>query len=309
MSRIKTAANMLRNNRKAFMAALIERFNFLFGDEKYLRLIFKYRMGYPLNLNNPQTYSEKLNWLKLYDRNPLYTKLVDKYEVKKIVAEKAGEQYIIKTLGVWDKPESIQWDILPRQFVLKTTHGGGNSGVIVCKDKDVLDKDLVVKRLNVAMKQNLYKDSREWPYKNVPKRIIAEDFIEDEATKELRDYKFFCYDGKVEYLFIGSERQKPGEDVKFDFFDKDFNHLVLKQGHPNSKTLPEKPSQFDKMKEIASKLSVGIPHVRVDLYEANGQVLFGEMTFYHFGGVVPFEPNDWDYKFGEHLQLPPKRNL
>ncbi len=300
---------MLCNNRKAFMAALIERFNCLFGDEKYLRLLFKYRMGYPLNLNNPQTYSEKLNWLKLYDRNPLYTKLVDKYEVKKFVAEKAGEQYIIKTLGIWDKPESIQWDILPRQFVLKTTHGGGNSGVIVCKDKDVLDKDLVVKRLNVAMKQNLYKDSREWPYKNVPKRIIAEEFIEDEATKELRDYKFFCYDGKVEYLFIGSERQKPGEDVKFDFFDKDFNHLVLKQGHPNSKTLPEKPSQFEKMKEIASKLSVGIPHVRVDLYEANGQVLFGEMTFYHFGGVVPFEPNEWDYKFGECLQLPQKRNL
>lgn len=300
---------MLRNNRTAFMAAMIEKFNCLFGDEKYLRLLFKYRMGYPLNLNNPQTYNEKLNWLKLYDRNPLYTKLVDKYEVKEFVAEKAGEQYVIKTLGIWDKPESIQWDILPKQFVLKTTHGGGNSGVIVCKDKDLLNKDLTVRRLNIAMKQDLYKDSREWPYKNVPKRIIAEEYIEDEATKELRDYKFFCYDGNVEYLFIGSERQKPGEDVKFDFFDKDFNHLVLKQGHPNSKVLPDKPSQFNKMKEIASTLSVGIPHVRVDLYEANGQVFFGEMTFYHFGGVVPFEPNEWDYKFGEHLQLPPKRKL
>jgi len=300
---------MLRNNRTAFMAALIERFNCLFGDEKYLRLLFKYRMGYPLNLNNPQTYSEKLNWLKLYDKNPLYTKLVDKYEVKNYVAEKVGVQYIIKTLGIWDKPEKIQWDTLPKQFVLKTTHGGGNSGVIVCKDKDLLNIDLTVKRLKIAMKQNLYKDSREWPYKDVPKRIIAEEYIEDEATKELRDYKFFCFDGKVEYLFIGSERQKPGEDVKFDFFDKDFNHLILKQGHPNSKVLPEKPSQFEMMKIIASKLSEGIPHVRVDLYEANGRVFFGEMTFYHFGGVVPFEPDEWDLKFGEHLQLPFKQNL
>lgn len=289
------------------MAALIERFNFLFGDEQYLRLFFKYRMGYPLKLDNPQTYSEKLNWLKLYDRNPFYTKLVDKYEVKNYVAEKAGVQYVIKTLGIWDKPEDIDWKTLPKQFVLKTTHGGGNSGVVVCKDKEKLDKDMTVSRLKVAMKQNLYKDSREWPYKNVPKRVIAEEYLEDEATKELRDYKFFCFDGKVEFLFIGSERQKPGEDVKFDFFDKDFKHLMLKQGHPNSKVLPDKPSRFEEMKVVAAKLSEGIPHVRVDLYEANGNVYFGEMTFYHFGGVVPFEPKDWDLKFGKMIALPQKR--
>lgn len=306
MSKLVTAAKKLLSDRKAFMALLIERFSFLFNDEKYLKLLFKYRMGYPLNLVNPQTYSEKLNWLKLYDRNPLYTKLVDKYEVKGYVRELAGEQYVIKTLGVWDKPEDVKWDDLPNCFVLKTTHGGGNSGVIVCKNKATASRDNVVRRLQKSMSQDLYKDSREWPYKNVPKRIIAEEYIEDAATQELRDYKFFCFDGNVEFLFIGSERQKLGGDVKFDFFDKDFNHLIIKQGHPNSRTLPDKPSRFEEMKELAAKLSKGIPHVRVDLYEANGKVYFGEMTFYHFGGVVPFEPQDWDYKFGEFIHLPKK---
>ena len=307
MSKITTAANMLCNNRSAFIATLIQRLNFLFADEMYLRLFYKYRMGHPLNLKAPLTYNEKLNWLKLNDRNPLYTKLVDKYEVKNYVAEKAGKQYVIKTLGIWDNPEDIEWDILPNQFVLKTTHGGGNSGVVVCKAKEEINKGLIVNRLNEAMHQNLYKDSREWPYKNVPKRIIAEEYVEDEATKELRDYKFFCFNGKVEFLFIGSERQKPGEDVKFDFFDKDFNHLIIRQGHPNSKVLPEKPSRFEEMKELAAKLSEGIPHVRIDLYEANGKVYFGEMTFYHFGGVVPFEPEEWDITFGKMIILPQKR--
>lgn len=304
MSKIATAAKTLLHNRDAFIALLIERFSFLFADEQYLKLIFRYRMGYPLNLKNPQTFSEKLNWLKLYDRNPLYTKLVDKYEVKHFVAERAGEKYVIKTLGLWDSPEEIEWDKLPQSFVLKTTHGGGNSGVAICKEKSRANKENIVKKLRESMSQDLYKDSREWPYKNVPKRIIAEEYIEDEATQELRDYKFFCFDGNVEFLFIGSERQKPGEDVKFDFFDKDFNHLLFKQGHPNSKSLPEKPSRFEEMKELASKLSKRIPHVRVDLYEANGKVYFGEMTFYHFGGVVPFEPRDWDFKFGKLIHLP-----
>lgn len=290
------------------MASLVENNSCLFGDKKYLELLFKYRMGYKLNLQNPQTYSEKLNWLKLYDRNPLYTKLVDKYEVKKFVEERAGQQYVIRTLGVWNTPEEIEWESLPNSFVLKTTHGGGNSGVVVCKDKSKMDRQKALRKLSMSMMQDLYKDSREWPYKNVPKRIIAEEYIEDEKTKELRDYKFFCFDGNVEFLFIGSERQKPGEDVKFDFFDKDFNHLVIRQGHPNSKKLPEKPSRFNEMKVLASKLSAGIPHVRVDLYEANGQVYFGEMTFYHFGGVVPFEPQKWDYEFGKLIKLPTEKS-
>lgn len=304
MSKIGTALRMLKSNRGEFMASLVENLSPLFGDEHYLKLIFKYRMGYSLDLSNPTTYNEKIQWLKLYDRQPRYTSLVDKHEVKSYVKKKVGTQYVIPEIGLWDKPEDIEWDKLPDQFVLKTTHGGGNSGVIVCKDKRSLDKDKVIIRLNESLKQDLYKDSREWPYKNVKKRILAEEFVEDEKTKELRDYKFFCFDGEVRFLFVGSERQKPGEDVKFDFFDKDYNHLNIRQGHPNSKALPEKPSCFEEMKKVAAKLSEGIPHVRVDLYEANGQVYFGEMTFYHFGGVVPFVPNTWDKEFGEMIHLP-----
>lgn len=304
MSKIATAVNMLQHNRRAFMASLIEWSSPLFRDELYLKLMFKYRMGYELNLNNPKTYNEKLQWLKLHDKNPLYSKLVDKHEVKDYVSKMVGSKYVIPELGVWDKPEQINWEALPEMFVLKTTHGGGNTGVVVCKDKSKLDKKLTIKRLSESMKQDLYKDSREWPYKNVPKRIIAEEYVEDAATKELRDYKFFCFDGQVNFLFVGSERQKPGEDVKFDFFDKDYNHLILRQGHPNSKQLPEKPSCFEEMKDVAAKLSKGIPHVRVDLYEANGNVFFGEMTFYHFGGIVPFEPSKWDEEFGTMIILP-----
>lgn len=295
---------MLLHNRKWFMGQIVEVLSPLFGDKKYLELMFKYRMGYELNLLNPKTYSEKLQWLKLNDKNPLYTKLVDKHEVKSFVSEKAGSQYVIPELGLWNNPDEIDWDKLPERFVLKTTHGGGNTGVVVCKDKNAFDRELAIKRLKQSMRQDLYKDSREWPYKNVPKRILAEQYVEDTATNELRDYKFFCFDGVVKFMFVGSERQKPGEDVKFDFFDSDYNHLVLRQGHPNSKVLPEKPSCFEEMKEVASKLSKGIPHVRVDLYEANGHVYFGEMTFYHFGGIVPFEPAKWDDDFGEMIHLP-----
>ena len=304
MSKIKTAINMLVRDRNVFRSLLVENLSPLFSDKQYLKLIFRYRMGYNLDLQNPKTYSEKLQWLKLYDRKPLYTKLVDKHEVKLFVTERVGAKYVIPELGLWNSVEEIEWEKLPQSFVMKTTHGGGNSGVVVCKDKEKLDKEATKRKLNESMKQNLYKDSREWPYKNVPKRILAEEFVEDAATQELRDYKFFCFDGKVEFLFVGSERQKPGEDVKFDFFDKDYNHLVLRQGHPNSKVLPAKPSCFEEMKEVAAKLSKGIPHVRVDLYEANGHVLFGELTFYHFGGIVPFEPAKWDEEFGELINLP-----
>jgi hypothetical protein len=285
-------------------SSLVLRYGKWLPDIAYLKLLFRYRMGKKLDLKHPQTYSEKLQWLKLYDRNPLYTTLVDKHEVKTYVAEHAGSQYVIPELGLWDTPAEIDWDSLPQSFVLKTTHGGGNIGVVVCKNKDDFDRVSAIKKLGASMQQNLYRDSREWPYKNIRKRVFAEAYMEDAATKELRDYKFFCFDGEVKFLFVGSERQKKGEDVKFDFFDKDYNHLILRQGHPNAKVLPEKPSCFEEMKDVATALSKGLPHVRVDLYEADGHVYFGELTFYHFGGMVRFEPEEWDYKFGSWLKLP-----
>ncbi len=274
-------------------------------DEDLLKRFYKLRMGKELNLENPQTFNEKLQWLKLNDRNPLYTKLVDKCDVKKYVSGIIGEEYIIPTLGIWDKPEDIDFETLPEQFVLKCTHDCG--GLVICKDKRKLDKKQAIHKLNKSLKRNYYWISREWPYKNVKPRIIAEEYMEDTETSELRDYKFFCFNGQPKALFVATERQLPGEEVKFDFFDMEYNHLNIKNGHPNAKKLPKKPLQFELMKELARKLSKDIPQVRVDFYEVNGKVYFGEMTFFHFGGIVPFEPEEWDYKFGEWIVLPEKQ--
>ena len=272
------------------------------NDELYLRILFFLKQRKDLHLKNPQTFSEKLQWLKLYDRKPEYTTMVDKYAVKEYVANIIGEEYIIPTIGVWDKPEDIDWNSLPDKFVLKTTHGGGNTGVVVCKNKNKFDRIDAIKKLKKSMNQDLYKSQREWPYKNVKRRILAENYLEDNETKELRDYKFFCFNGEVKALFIATDRGSG--NVKFDYFDSDFNHLNIVQQHPMSGMNIDKPKCFEEMKIIASQLSVGLPHVRVDLYEVNGKVYFGEYTFSHHGGVVPFHPEEWDYKFGSWIQLP-----
>ncbi len=273
-----------------------------------LKVVYRYKMGKKLNLKNPKTFSEKLQWLKLYDRKPEYTNMVDKYAVKKYVADIIGEEYVIPTLGVWNRPEDIEWDKLPNQFVLKTTHGGGNMGVVICKDKSCFNKQQAVETLNASLKIDLYKIWREWPYKNVPRRVIAEKYIEAQPDiKDLRDYKFFCFDGEVKALFVATGRQNPNEEVKFDFFDADFNHLPFKQGHENAREIPAKPENFELMKRAAERLSKGKPHVRVDLYDLGSKVLFGELTFFHFSGMVPFKPEEWDNRFGDMLTLPGER--
>ncbi len=271
------------------------------NPEKYLQRMFQKRMGYELNLQNPQTYNEKLQWMKLYDHNPLYTKLVDKYEVKEFVSETIGSQYIIPTIAVWDRVCDIDFDMLPNQFVLKCTHDSG--GIVICKDKTSFDTSNAKKILRKSLRRNFYYMGFEWPYKDVKPRIIAETYMEDSTVKELRDYKFFCFDGNVKALFIATERQKEGVDVKFDFFDENFNHLPFKQGHENASKVPEKPICFDEMKILASVLSKNIPHVRVDFYEVDGKIYFGEMTFFHHGGWTPFEPKEWDIIFGNWLNI------
>lgn len=272
-------------------------------DKLYIQFMFRFKMGYWPDLKNPQTFSEKLQWLKLYNRRPEYTTMVDKYAVKEYVANIIGEEYIIPTLGVWDKPEDIEWDKLPNQFVLKTTHGGGSNGVVICKDKTAFDKEKAVIKLNRSMKQDIYSCLKEWPYKNVPRRIIAEKYISPALQHgDLPDYKFFCFNGEVKALFIGTERQTG--DVKFDYFDADFNHLDLIQQHPMSGRTFTKPVNFDKMIKLAAKLSEGIPQIRIDLYDVSGKIYFGEMTFYHHGGIVPFHPQKWDYEFGSWIKLP-----
>lgn len=276
-------------------------------DKVHIEARYALKMGRKLDLKNPQTFNEKLQWLKLYDRRPEYTTMVDKYEVKKYVAERIGEAYIIPTLGVWNSFDEIDFDALPNQFVLKCTHDSG--GLVICKDKNTFDKAAAKKKIEKSLKRNYFLIHREWPYKNVKRRVIAEQYMEDAKTAELRDYKFFCFNGDAKALFIATERQKPGEEVKFDFFDMDFHHLDLRQGHPNAAACPEKPEAFDEMKQLAEKLSKGIPQVRVDFYEVNGKVYFGELTFSHFAGLVPFEPEQWDYTLGSWITLPEKHAM
>lgn len=272
------------------------------SDEAYLKMAFRIQMGKKLDLENPRTYSEKLQWLKLYDRKPEYCQMVDKYEVKEYVAQQIGQEYIIPTLGVWDSFEEIDFDSLPSRFVLKCTHDSG--GLVICKDKSQLDIKAACKKISKCLKANYYWQNREWPYKDLKPRIIAEQYMEDSHTADLRDYKFFCFNGEMKALFIATERQSAATETRFDFFDADFNHLNFRNGHPNADTLPEKPVCFEEMKVLAAKLSEGIPQLRVDFYEVNGKTYFGELTFFHWSGMMPFEPEEWDYTFGDWIKIP-----
>lgn len=292
------------HNPKIFKRVILNQFAPLIkNDELFIKMKWSISdMQYPLNLQNPQTFCEKLQWLKLHNRKPIYTTMVDKAEAKKYVASIIGEEYIIPTIAIWDSADKIDWDILPNQFVMKCTHDSG--GIVICKDKSKLDKSEAYKIMKKGLKRRYFWQNREWPYKDVTPRIIVEEYMEDNKTRELRDYKYFCFDGVVKALFIASERQKQGEDTKFDFFDENYNHLPIINGHPNATLIPEKPLRFEDMKSLAAKLSKGMPHLRVDFYEMNGKIYFGELTFFHWSGMVPFEPVEWDYKFGEWIILP-----
>lgn len=274
----------------------------ILSDKLYLRLLFPLRTGYKLNLDNPQTYNEKLQWLKLYYRKPELSKLVDKYEVKKYVADKIGGEYIIPTYGVWDSFDEIDFDKLPNKFVLKTTHDQG--GVVICMDKKNFNYKNARKKLTHHLKRvHTYSKSKEWVYKNVKPRILAEEYMIDSSQGELYDYKFFCFDGKVKAMFVATDRQKEGEEVKFNYFDVDFIPLALSQKHPKSLKKIDKPKTFDLMKEKSEILAEGHPHLRVDFYEIEEKLYFGELTFFHHAGFVPFNPPEWDYKMGSWIDL------
>lgn len=274
--------------------------DYLLPDKTFLKLKYRCYTGRKLNLNPPVLYTEKLQWLKLYNRNQLLSKLVDKYEVKDYVSKMIGEQYVIPTIGVWNKVEDIDFQSLPNQFVLKCTHDSG--GLVICRDKSKLDIIAAKKKLRKSLKNNFYMAGREWPYKNVPRRIIAEEYMEDQETGELRDYKFFCFDGDAKILFVATDRQNR-EEPFFDFYDMNYKHLNIRSGHPNANIPPAKPKNFELMKELASRLSKGFSHVRVDFYEVNGRVYFGEMTFFHHTGMVLFEPEEWNKTFGDWIKL------
>lgn len=270
------------------------------SDEEYLKRIFEAKVGHPLNLSNPKSFNEKLQWLKIHDHNPLYTTLVDKYEVKRYVASIIGEEFIIPTIGVWDKFDDIDFSVLPNQFVLKCTHDSG--GLVICKDKTNLDIKKAKKKIESCLKQNYFWVGREWPYKNVKPRIIAEKYITDESGVELKDYKVFNFDGNPELIqvdydrFVNHKRNLYTVDWKFIDasikFPNDANHKI------------EKPEALEMMVDAAKKLSCGIVHVRTDFYCIGNRVYFGELTFYHGSGFEIFNPEDLGLYLGNLMKLP-----
>ena len=271
---------------------------------KPIRKIAK-KFNKKLNLKNPKTFNEKLQWIKLYDRNPKYSRMVDKYEAKKYVSEIIGEEYIIPTYGVYDCFDEINFDALPQQFVMKCTHISGS--VIVCKDKSNFDFEKAKKEITQNLNREYFKHKREWPYKNVKPRIIIEKYMATEEQKELVDYKFFCFNGIPKLLNI-SEGWLTPSTVKMDFLDTDYNPTdFYRTDHGRFDKLPVKPVNFEKMKEISKKLAEDTNFIRVDLYEINGKIYFSELTFFPCGGFIPFEPEEYDLILGNMITLPEKK--
>lgn len=270
------------------------------SEEKYLKAVYRLAFKRKLNLDNPKTLTEKINWYKLNWRDPLAKQCVDKYEVRKYVESVFGEgtKYLNDLFGIWSTADEIDFDALPDKFVLKPTNGSGD--IVVCNDKSTLDITEAKKTLSKYSSRPFYTKTKEWAYYDLPYRIIGERYIESSDDFQIKDYKFFCFYGKPEFLFVASERGT--EHLKFDFFDLDWNWLPVTNGHEHNPQI-KKPEHFDEMLEVARKLSAPFPHVRVDLYEEEGKVFFGELTFYHFGGFTRFEPDEWDYKFGEYFDI------
>ena len=271
------------------------------SDEDYLKRQFKNTLGYTPDFENPKTYNEKLQWIKLYDRNPLYTTLVDKASVKDYVAQKLGEKYIIPTLGVWDRYEDIDFDKLPNQFVLKTTHDSG--GVVICRDKAKFNFKAARKKIEKSFKRNYYYQNREWPYKDVKPRIIAEEFITDLGKDGLCEYKIFCFNGEPKVVLL-CKGEAHGAGRTNDYCDLEYNRLPFVSVNPNSEGEITKPKEHDEIIEIAKKLSEGMPQVRVDTYVSNGKIYFGELTFFHNSGFSKIEPREWDDILGQWIELP-----
>ena len=272
-------------------------------DEEYLKRKFRAVMGRELDLENPRTFNEKLQWLKLYNRKPEYTMMVDKVLVRDYIARTIGEEYLIPLLGVWDDPDEIDFDKLPDQFVLKCNHNSG-LGMCICKDKSKLDIEKVRSELRKGLKQDYYLPHREWPYKDVPRKILCEKYMGD-GSGELKDYKFMSFGGEVKCSFVCSDRFSPG-GLRVTFFDRNWEVMPFERHYPKSDLPIEKPHSYDKMLSLAEKLSAGIPFVRVDLYEISGHPYFGELTFFPGSGYEEFTPESWDAKLGDWITLPEK---
>lgn len=272
------------------------------SDKTYLKLLFALKFNKSLNLKTPKTFNEKLQWLKLYDRDPLYTQMVDKYAVKEYIAKSIGKEYVIPTIGVWEKFDDIDFEMLPQKFVLKCTHDSG--GLIICREKDKLNKEKAKEKIEKSLKTNYFWRGREWPYKNVPARVMAEEYMQDGDTESLPVYKFFCFGGKAAIVQTIQNDKMQNETI--DYFDRDWNLLDLRQNFPNSSKPLEKPLLLDKMLEIADSLAEHRKSfIRVDLYSINNRIYFSEFTFFSDSGTAAFHPVSWDERLGNMIELPP----
>ena len=289
--------NLKRRIRDGFISRLIP-------DKLYLSILYKIKFGHFINYKNPKTYNEKLQWLKLYNRKPEYKKMVDKYAVKEYVSNLIGKEYIIPTYYVWDDIKEIDWESLPDKFVIKTTNGGGSSGVIICKDKAKLNISETEKRLKHALKLNIYKSYREWPYKGMRKRVIAEQLLEEENQETPHDYKVMCFDGKVKLIEFHEGRFS--EHHTQDFYDREWNLTEITQGsygEYNTIASP-RPELLDEMIRLSEMLADGIPHIRVDWYIVNNHLYFGELTFFDGSGLCPFDRYEDDLLLGSWIPIP-----
>jgi hypothetical protein len=303
LSKILKGFVILFTKPKIIGIILLGKFSFLFSDKQYLQMMYWLHLGRKLNLKNPKTFNEKLQWLKLYNHKPEYTIMVDKVKAKEYVAKLIGEEHIIPTLGVWDDPDDIDFDALPDQFVLKCNHNSG-TGMCICRDKSKLDIEKVKAELRKGLKENYFMRWREWPYKNVPRKILAEKFMVDESGTELKDYKIFCFNGEPRYCQVISDRNT---DEKIDFYDMHWKRLVglvgLNDKVHNSEYAIPCPESFENMKQMASLLAKSIPFSRIDFYEINHQAYFGEITFFPATGFGNFNPREWNVKMGDMITL------
>ncbi len=297
--------------------AIFKYFNFtkvqrILPDKVFLKLMVHANLGYKLNLENPRSFNEKMQWLKLYDRKPVYTQMVDKYEAKILIAKKIDEEYVVPNYGVWNSFDEIDFSLLPDQFVLKTTHDCG--GVIICRDKNHFDYEAAKKNFDKRMKDNFFWQGREWPYKNVRPRILAEKYLEmngslgnglaydPETEGEISDYKIMCFNGEPFCCLVCMGRHSI-KGLHENFYDNEWQILPFHRDNPQYKDEVKKPEHYDKMLEIAQLLSDGTKFLRVDFFESNGQLYVGELTFFPASGFDRFVPEEWDYKLGDMINL------
>ena len=290
-------------NPKRFILNIMSKYNGgifkLLSDEKYLKLRYRLIMQSKLNLKNPKTFNEKMQWLKLYDRKPEYTKMVDKYEAKGYIKRKVGESYIIPTYGIYNRFKDINFDKLPNKFIIKCTHDSG--GTIICTNKKDFNKNIASKKIRKLLKHNFYYLGREWPYKNVKPRVIVEKLLENKDKSELKEYNFFCFNGEPKLVAVCFGDKK---GVRYnDFYDIDFNKLDIKCEYDVSDEIEEKPKEYEQMLKISKKLSKNIPELRVDLYLCDEKIYVGELTFFHWSGFGRFKPEKWDYELGKLIKI------